>query len=596
MAFSAFIKTPLFWSIFLLFGVAFNYQVLDLGETYVSRNLNAWAAIFLSLIILWWRPFKRGELAWSPLWMAGLLLPAIGGLFVLVVNILGGFEHFHSGYYFLPIMLLTFGLFVLGLLQHQADLPGLDVIIITIFIACLPQYGTYLVIENPFITGLLPFGEISAPFWFTKPSAGFGQYNLLGSFIATLLIMAAAAFVLQPLKPLRRLALAVIIITITIDLPFVQSKTSLLGVFLGMVGLAIHVFLRQRAGPTLRRLAIVSALILSTYFAVLALAAFLGIDAELASRSFEANESSFSTRLAMWIIGFSGFTERPLFGHGLGSYLSVYMDHFGRYGLAEGLAYYKLVSIPHNLFIHILSETGLFGLLVIMGPLIWLGLRLFSQNDNRWLLAALIFPILLHTQVEYPYVASGTHYWLFGLVLILGQIGGEKQASLRRTILTQRQMLRVVYGAMTAFALIGIYTTASLSLDVRRSTATYMYAARLPLAPFIDNRANAPELQHPIFGERLRALTNLLLINKIIAEQRFDLLRPIALPYFETYVLKAYPTMPVWKTAFEVYGILGEEEKMKAIIDKVALYLPEEAEKYNTQYEEYKRLRTNRPQ
>ena len=177
MVFRVFVKTPLFWSIFLLFGVVFNYHAFDLGETYVSRNLGAWAVIFLSLIILWWRPFRRGELAWTPLWLAGLLLPAIGGLLVLVVNIWGGFEHFHVGHYFLPVILLTFGLFVLGLIQHQADFPSLDLIAIIVFIAFLPQYGTYLVTENPFFASLLPLSEISVSPSFYKASAGFGQYN-----------------------------------------------------------------------------------------------------------------------------------------------------------------------------------------------------------------------------------------------------------------------------------------------------------------------------------------------------------------------------------------------------------------------------------
>ena len=597
MAFPDFVRTPLFWSIFLLFGVAFNYHALDLGETYVSRNLSAWAVIFLSLIILWWRPFRRGELAWSPLWLAGLLLPAMGGLFVLVVNILGGFEHFHIGHYFLPIILLTFGLFVLGLLQHQADLPGLDLIAITVFVAFLPQYGTYLATENPVFVRLLPFSEISMPLAFYKASAGFGQYNLLGSFIATLLIVAVAAFVLQPLKPMRRMALAAIIIAITLDLPFVRSKTALLGVFLGMTGLAIHVFLRRPTRVSARHLAVAAALLLATYFSVLALADFLNIGDQLAARSFEAHQSSFATRFTMWVIGFWGFTEKPFFGHGLGAYLSLYMDHFGRYGLAEGLTYYRLVSIPHNLFIHILSETGLFGLLVIMGPFIWLGIRLFSENDNRWLLAALLFPILLHSQVEYPYIASGTHYWLFGVLLVVGHVSWPDAANgMRHSVLADRRPLGAAYGALSAFALIGIFVTASLTMDVRRSALAYMRAASLPLAQFMEERADADALQHPILAKRMRALTNLQLIGKIFAEQRFDLLRPVALPYFETHVLKNYPTVPVWKTAFEVYGVLGEDEKMQAIIDKMALYLPEEAEKVSLQYETYRRLRASRPQ
>ena len=130
---SHFLKTPVFGSIFLLFGLAFNFQVPDLGETYVSRNISAWAVICLSLIILWWRPFKQGTIKWSPLWLAGLFLPVIGGLFVLVVNILGNFEHMHMGHYFLPLMLLAFGLFVLGLLQHSDVMPDLSLVIIAIF-------------------------------------------------------------------------------------------------------------------------------------------------------------------------------------------------------------------------------------------------------------------------------------------------------------------------------------------------------------------------------------------------------------------------------------------------------------------------------
>ena len=209
-------------------------------------------------------------------------MPAIGGLSVLVVNIWGGFEHFHVGHYFLPVILLTFGLFVLGLIQHQADFPSLDLIAIIVFIAFLPQYGTYLVTENPFFVSLLPFSEISVSPSFYKASAGFGQYNLLGSFIATLLVLAAAAFVVQPLKPIRRMVLATIIIAITVDLPFVRSKTALLGVFLGIAGLAIHVFLRRPTRLSQRHLAIVSALLLVTYFSVLALANLLNIDDQLA--------------------------------------------------------------------------------------------------------------------------------------------------------------------------------------------------------------------------------------------------------------------------------------------------------------------------
>ena len=139
----------------------------------------------------------------------------------------------------------------------------------------------------------------------------------------------------------------------TLDLPFVQSKTSLLGVMLSLLALGLHVFFSGAGRQVMHRYGHMLAIVLVTYFGVVWISEFVGNSDQLAPRTYEANQSSFSTRYTMWVIGFWGFLEKPLFGHGLGSYLSLYMDHFGRYGLSEGLTFYRLVSIPHNLFVHI---------------------------------------------------------------------------------------------------------------------------------------------------------------------------------------------------------------------------------------------------
>ena len=278
MSWATFLKTPVFGSIFMLVGLAFNFQVPDLGETYVSRNISAWAVICLSLIILWWQPFKQGTIKWSPLWLAGLFLPVVGGLFVLVLNLLGNFEHMHMGHYFLPLMLLAFGLFVLGLLQHSDDMPDLSLVIIAISIAFLPQYGIYLTLENPLVGHISPFSGIKISPVFTKSSAGFGQYNLLGSFVATLLVLAAAAFVLSPMRHLRRFMLALIIIFISIDLPFVRSKTALLGLILGLSVLGLHVYFSGANRQTLNRYGFTLALTLLAYFGAVWFSEFLALD------------------------------------------------------------------------------------------------------------------------------------------------------------------------------------------------------------------------------------------------------------------------------------------------------------------------------
>jgi len=56
-----FLKSPLSWSAILLFGVAFNLHVADMGETYVARNLSAWAVIGVSLMALWGPKLRRGQ-------------------------------------------------------------------------------------------------------------------------------------------------------------------------------------------------------------------------------------------------------------------------------------------------------------------------------------------------------------------------------------------------------------------------------------------------------------------------------------------------------------------------------------------------------
>lgn len=556
-----------------MLGGAFNLHFADLGETYVARNLAAWAVIGLSLIALWWRPLRRGEIGWSPLWAVGLLAPVCGAFVILSLNILGGYEHFHMGHYFMPFMLLAFALFILGLLQHGDALPDLSVTIIFIGVLFLPQFIFYLLQENPIISALAPQATPALPAWLAKPSAGFGQYNLLGSFIAGLVVMAVCAFTLVEKSAARRAILAALIIILTFDLPFIQSKTSLLGIVGGFVFLGAHLYASRAASAAKWRFLTCLLLVLGTYFLVVVAMVYLGQSELLASRSASANAISFLSRLTMWILGFWGFVEAPLFGHGLGSYLTVYMAQFAQYGLAENHFFMGMVTVPHNLFIHILAETGLFGLLLIIGPFIWLAWRVFMTHENRWLIAALVFPIGLHTQVEYPYIASGAHYWLFALALVFGlTLKPDAFAFAHRFSFATQRVRYAALGGFSAACILGVWVSVSLIKDVRDATLAYHRAVQKPLYAFLDDRANAPELGHPIIGKRLRAISNISAIKRLLAARQYRLLRRVALPYFEAYVLSDYPVPRVWELAVETYVALGEMEKARAVIAQAMRY------------------------
>lgn len=555
-----------------MLGGAFNLHFADLGETYVTRNLAPWAVIGLSLIALWWQPLRRGAIGWSPLWAVGLLAPVCGMLVILSLNIVGGYAHFHMGHYFMPFMLLAFGLFILGLLQHGDALPDLSVTTILIGVLFLPQFTFYLLQENPIISAFAPQAALALPAWLAKPSAGFGQYNLLGSFIAGLVVMAVCAFTLVEKSAARRAILAALLIIFAFDLPFIESKTSLLGIVGGFVFLGVHLYASRAASPAKWRFLTCLLLVLGTYFLVVTAMAYSGQAEQLASRSAEANATSFLSRLTMWILGFWGFVERPLLGHGLGGYLSVYMAQFAQYGLAENHFFMAMVTVPHNLFIHILAETGLLGLALIMGPFIWLAWRVFTTHENRWLIAALVFPIGLHTQVEYPYVASGAHYWLFALALVLGLTCAPQSVLSHRFSFASRRMQYAALGVFSAACLVGVFVSLSLMMQVRDATLTYHRAVQKPLYAFLDDRANAPELQHPIIGKRLRAISNISAIRRLLAERQYTLLRPVALPYFEAHVMPDYPVPSVWRLAVHSYVALGEWDKARAVIAQAMQY------------------------
>ena len=246
------------------------------------------------------------------------------------------------------------------------------------------------------------------------------------------------------MRPLRRFMLAFIIIFITVDLPFrSQSKTSLLGVILGIVGACNPCYLRRKS-PCPASYGLVSGISrVGLFFG--SGSNLLNIDDQLASRSLRPINPHFQRFTPCGSLAFGDSWKSRFLAMDWALICLLYMDHFGRYGLAEGLTFYKLVSIPHNLFIHILSETGLFGLIVIMGPFTWLGLRMFGQSDNRWLvLAASSRRFCCTASLNILILPSGTHYWLFG-VLVLGLIGDVvKTAGHRRQCFGRSKAARCV--------------------------------------------------------------------------------------------------------------------------------------------------------
>ena len=431
--------------------------------------------------------------------------------------------------------------------------------------------------------------------YFTSHLPAFGQYNVYGSFHATLLVFAGAAFIFANVSQKARLALMVPVGLLALDLPFTNSSTALLGLVLGLGLLGAHVFFVARQPHYTRQYLIFIAYLVAVSLAVLGGLSLL--ESLTGNKEFTVEVASFSikTRVTMWIVGFWGFVDAPLFGHGLGSYLSVYMREFGEYGIANGLIFYPNVTVPHNLIIHVLSETGLFGFALLLGPFIYIAVNVLRKVDNRILVLASLAPILIHTQLEYPYIASGLHYWLFAIAFVFA-LGGQLQPTRHLVFSADKSNANLLaFGGAAIAASIGVYMSISLALAAKNAADIYSYSVVMTADEFLEKRFTMADLQHPIMGHRLRAIAHLGLIRKAIAERRSDILRNISVSALENDIVPRYPTKPVWDTAVRVYIILGDRDRAMKLINYVEKYEPEKAASYEEMVSQFLSLKPPTP-
>ena len=554
---------------FCLAFCVFNIHRPDLGESYVARNLSAWLAVGLCLPIIW-REAKTVSRAALPSYMVyGLVGPVGGILFVIAVNIFGGGTSWQLDHLFFPFMLLGFALLTLGLIKRRwVDRDKALLLLIALF-AFLPQYAIHF-IERQFSDTFIQQSSFLLALY--KPYAGFSQYNLMGSFLSALLVFTGYA-VSQLKMPKGWLwAFYGLAFVYALEVPIMNSKAGFLGLFGGIALLGLHLYFTDTTGIEKKRYWAFVLLIPIAYL-FLQIFYFLPTEPARSAADWRLESNSINSRLTMWIIAWRSFLEAPLFGHGLGSYVETYYTHFARYGLAEELSFYPNTKIPHNLTLHLLSETGLIGTLLILGPLVYMAFRIIWLSDNRWLIMALAFPILLHTQTEFPYVSSGLHYILLAAAIALG-LGHVAKANGRPRVVAKNGQSRMAYAGICAMAAVLVFGTAYISQAYTKASKRFYLSRALPFEDYLAYSYSSEAPFHPLFERRLRAITDLRAINIAIKEERRDFLATLGVKFLEANILPYYETPAIWSSAAQVYALLGQYDKLSVLILRVDKFDP----------------------
>ncbi len=210
----------------------------------------------------------------------------------------------------------------------------------------------------------------------SKVSATFQFSNSLGTYLATILPALMALFIYKATGKKSRFFLIVLCGLLLICLLLTQSRGAWLGFFAGFLFVSLSIDKKTF-------LAVISVLVI-----LVILVSTLGpvvVKEQLKSFFNLRGDLSTQDRVIIWATGWRMFLDRPIFGHGLGTFMRV----FEKYRPPK----YNEIVYAHNSFLQIASEIGTVGLLIFLWfvcSLIKTARRKYIATDDIFLKAATV--------------------------------------------------------------------------------------------------------------------------------------------------------------------------------------------------------------
>ncbi len=281
-------------------------------------------------------------------------------------------------------------------------------VVIAAFIQAIFGWVQYFLLEPQNVFG---YNTIA-----NRPYGIFQQPNVMASFLATGLALSGYLITRQPIKYQRKLsdvALLYIMPLATVPLLiYLASRTGWLGAAIAVVFLLPYLY---RFATQKRFLGWLVAL-------------FIGIGIGFAPLLQPASGESLvaqkvnleSPRQYTFPQAFDMLIERPFTGYGYGRFEPEYMVYTARQhqlnaGYKPGLA---AMDHPHNELLYWGVEGGILPILAILLAVLLVLTRIYqAKKGTRLAMFSLFVPIVLHSQLEYPFYHSTIH-WITFVVLL----------------------------------------------------------------------------------------------------------------------------------------------------------------------------------
>jgi len=269
-------------------------------------------------------------------------------------------------------------------------------------------------------------------------------------------------------------------------------------------------------------------------------------------------------RWKVYTISLDLVLEKPLFGHGVGSFQKVFQDKRAEYqtdGIFS-LGSEPRFTHPHNELLLWLIEGGILsiaGVLVAAIATFYQLMQVGWQRGSGY--AALLIPIVLHSQVELPFYISNTHWLLLlFLLFVVNQQNKVSRSTDGLSLAAQKTLPAVAFTAavtVNAFLIHALYSYTGIISYLRDQQRPQHYLQAALINPYFRDYATYLTLKQNMY-------------------KGFDENdgRP-AVEYigWATRHLNVSPQVPVYLDLAVAYGALNKLEERDAVLhEAMAMY------------------------
>ena len=537
----------------------FVWNLQNLGNNLTPRNFMAWFGIILIATVLLVDGFYREKISFSK---------SFGLLFIPPAAILIHGFIFPPGETVSYYMWLAFGatlffaIFIVALMQVSdtekiwpkfADGFLLVFLVLGLITYIAPKFsfGNYLY-------GLLPL-ELAAK------EAGFQQINQMASFGAALVLWSISLRIKFNDESLKSwLFISFVAFSISVMIFITGSRTGILGLLIGSFLVLVTGLYKKNSRFYLAPIiAVATAFIIVSGISILTDGGSRAVAVNSIVSLTSGNDINVAARLNIYHVAFLSGLENILFGHGLGSFSeSYYQTYLSNVPSHKDWFHYNNLIHPHNEILIHWVEMGLWGILLVVFPLIvFLIKSLVSYTKYPFLLLGVLFPILLHSQTEMVAHASGFHWMLVGFAI----------ASLTSRNFEAVKLNKFYFVAPLVVGVIGSYFAVTSAYAGKVAWETKVYAGWAKnIGVHLKRLSEGQELQHWALGTEANDRLIKTMMSVALNKQDTSLAKAFLPRLIDQN--KRWQQKDSWAMVAQVYLMLGEMDNYKKHMEEVRLF------------------------